>query len=150
MIHTNKNKEINCLKTGDLGFLYEKNLYVTGRKKDLIIHHGKNYYPQDIEYIAETSSSEIRRGCSAAFLDETTEDIILVIETYHPKNEEEINQKICEEIKENVFTALDITLRTIILIYPSSISKTTSGKIQRNQVKKQYENQELRRVYTYE
>lgn len=74
----------------------------------------------------------------------------MVIETYHPKNAEEVNRKLCEDIKENVSTALDVTLKKVILIHPRSIPKTISGKIQRNLAKKQYENQELRSVYIYE
>ena len=55
------------LRSGDLGFLHQGELYVCGRLKDLIIVQGKNYYPQDIERAVEASHPGLRPGCSAAF-----------------------------------------------------------------------------------
>ena len=55
------------LRTGDLGFWEEGNLYITGRMKDLIILNGKNYYPEDIEQAVSNASPDVRPGCSAAF-----------------------------------------------------------------------------------
>jgi acyl-CoA synthetase (AMP-forming)/AMP-acid ligase II len=55
------------LRTGDLGFWHDHELFITGRLKDLIIIHGRNYYPQDIELTAELSHAALRPGCGAAF-----------------------------------------------------------------------------------
>ena len=55
------------LRTGDLGFFHDGQLYVTGRKKNVIIVRGRNHYPQDIERVAEESSPMLRPGCGAAF-----------------------------------------------------------------------------------
>jgi acyl-CoA synthetase (AMP-forming)/AMP-acid ligase II len=72
------------LRTGDLGFLYNGELFVCGRSKDLIIIRGSNHYPQDIEKTAESSDSNLRPGCSAAFAvrrdQDDTEIIIYVAE----------------------------------------------------------------------
>src|SRR5918911_1126411 len=55
------------LRTGDLGFLRDGELYVTGRLKDLVIIDGRNHYPQDLELAAEMSHPALRPGCTAAF-----------------------------------------------------------------------------------
>ena len=62
------------LRTGDLGFLHNDELFICGRLKDLIIVAGRNYYPQDVEYTAEASSGLLRPGCSAAFTIDPTRD----------------------------------------------------------------------------
>ena len=61
------NNNRTYLRTGDMGFLYKKELFICGRIKDLIIIRGSNHYPQDIERTAEKSTQLIRQGCSAAF-----------------------------------------------------------------------------------
>jgi acyl-CoA synthetase (AMP-forming)/AMP-acid ligase II len=72
------------LRTGDLGFLHEGELFICGRLKDLIIVRGSNHYPQDIERSAEVSHNSIRLGCSAAFAIKHeathTETLVYVVE----------------------------------------------------------------------
>jgi acyl-CoA synthetase (AMP-forming)/AMP-acid ligase II len=72
------------LRSGDLGFLHNEELFICGRLKDLIIVGGRNYYPQDIEATAEESSDLLRQGCSAAFTIDPTheggEEVALVAE----------------------------------------------------------------------
>ena len=72
------------LRSGDLGFLHKRELFVCGRIKDLIIIGGRNYYPQDIESTAESSSDCFRPGCSAAFtvdpISGEDEEVALVLE----------------------------------------------------------------------
>jgi len=74
------------LRTGDLGFLLEGELYVCGRIKDLIIIRGVNYYPQDIEKIVEASSPRIRTGGVAAFdVEDEGEGLVVLAEVRTPK-----------------------------------------------------------------
>ena len=70
------------LRTGDLGFIHDDELFITGRLKDLIVVRGRNHYPQDIERTAETAHAAIRLGCTAAFgvVDDDEEGVILVVE----------------------------------------------------------------------
>ncbi len=73
------NGEGPFLRTGDLGFLKNGELFVTGRLKDMLIIRGRNYYPQDIEYTVEQSDIFLRPGCSAAFTVDIGEEELLVI-----------------------------------------------------------------------
>ncbi|MGD9488078.1 MAG: beta-ketoacyl synthase N-terminal-like domain-containing protein [Calditrichaceae bacterium] len=134
------------LRTGDLGYLENGNLYVTGRVKDLIIIRGRNYYPQDIEYLIENCHPEIRPGCSAAFSIEKdgSERLVVVAEVRHSKN---INIKqITDAIRLIVNETFDIQTHSIALIKPRTIPKTSSGKIQRHACKNEYENGILKLV----
>jgi len=65
-VHGDKT-ETNWLRTGDLGFLHKGELFVCGRKKDVVIVHGCNYYPQDIETVVSESHEQLRPGCLAVF-----------------------------------------------------------------------------------
>ncbi|MGD9898614.1 MAG: beta-ketoacyl synthase N-terminal-like domain-containing protein [Calditrichaceae bacterium] len=144
--HISGSGEGPFLRTGDLGFLDKGNLYVTGRVKDLIIIRGRNYYPQDIEYLIENSHPEIRPGCSAAFsIDvDSSERLIVVVEVRHTKN---INVKqITDAIRLIINETFDIQTHSIALIKPRTIPKTSSGKIQRHACKNEYENGLLKLV----
>src|SRR4029079_10618692 len=70
------------LRTGDLGFVADGELYITGRLKDLIILRGRNHYPQDLERAAEGSHPDLRRGGAAAFAVEAAgeERLVIVLE----------------------------------------------------------------------
>ena len=71
--------EERFLRTGDLGFIHDGELYITGRQKDLIIIRGRNHYPQDIEQSVEKSHPALRAGCGAAFSVDMEEEERLVI-----------------------------------------------------------------------
>jgi acyl-CoA synthetase (AMP-forming)/AMP-acid ligase II len=116
--------------TGDLGFSVDGELYVIGRKKDLIIVAGKNIYPQDIEEIV-CRHPAIHDGRAIAFGlyndDRGTEDIIVAAEL---ENEKEINDafKIEQAIRNAIVTELDVAPRAIFLKPPAWIVKSTAGK----------------------
>ncbi|MBP2632103.1 MAG: Long-chain-fatty-acid--CoA ligase [Firmicutes bacterium] len=137
------------LRTGDLGFIHDGELFVTGRLKDLIIVRGTNHYPQDIELTVEQCHEAIRPGCCAAFsIDVDGEECLGIVaeieRRYRPRvyknqddtNRQEIGQnKIIEEIymaiKKSVFNSHELQIHEILLLKPGSIPKTSSGKIQR-------------------
>ncbi|MCZ0991128.1 AMP-binding protein [Streptomyces diastatochromogenes] len=120
------------LRTGDLGFLRDGELFVTGRLKDLIVIDGRNHYPQDLELTAELSHPALRPGCTAAFSVDTAaegEQPVLVAEIA-PDDAGE-SEKITDLIRSGVGEAHGLSLRDVVLVQPGTIPKTSSGKIQR-------------------
>ncbi|MEO1373245.1 MAG: amino acid adenylation domain-containing protein [Cyanobacteria bacterium J06635_10] len=121
------------LRTGDLGFLKDGELFVTGRLKDLIIIRGRNYYPQDIELILEKSHPALRTGASAAFTVDLDGEERLVVaceveRTYLRKLD---GDAIVKNISGAVAEQQELEVYTIVLLKTNTIPKTSSGKIQR-------------------
>ncbi len=121
------------LRTGDLGFLHQDSLFITGRKKDLIIVRGRNHYPQDIEHTVEDCHPNIRPGCIAAFSlpNDQNEVFALVVEVKQHDNQQELDATI-EAIQKSVLAKHDLSCEIIALIAAKAIPKTSSGKIQRH------------------
>lgn len=140
-----KNQKGPYLRTGDLGFLNNKQLYITGRIKDLIILRGRNIYPQDIEREVEKlklSHQEIRPGCGAAFtIDiDNNEQLVIFQEISNQKNPETF-PKIIESIIQTIHQHFEIPVKSIVLLKAGSIPKTSSGKIMRSACKHSFETQ---------
>lgn len=124
------------LHTGDLGFVIDGQLYISGRKKDLIILNGRNYYPQSIEWEVEHVEG-IRRGNVVAFATrgESTEELVIIAET----KEEEGLDELAQVVKKRVHDVLGVRARDVVLVPPGGLPKTSSGKLQRRKTKTQYE-----------
>jgi thioester reductase-like protein len=117
------------LRTGDLGFLYEGELFVCGRIKDLIIVRGVNCYPSDIEAIVERSSAaQVRKGCVAAFSVEHEEQEVLVV-VAEVRDERALPD--ASAVARAIRRHGHIDPHTIAFVPPRVIPKTTSGKIRR-------------------
>ena len=126
-------EEHTYLRTGDRGFLYEGELFVCGRSKDLIIVRGVNCYPQDIEAIVERSAAQVRGGCVAAFSVERGEQEALVV-VAEVRDERELPD--AKALAQAIRRHCQIDPHTILFVPPRSIPKTTSGKIRRAQTRK--------------
>jgi len=133
------------LRTGDLGFMHNDELFICGRIKDLIILGGRNYYPQDIERTAEANSDLVRPGCSAAFtvdpVNGEDEQVALILELrVMPKGKEEENRTISllNDIRAAVNKEHSLALSHIVFIYPKSVPKTSSGKIARSSCRRAF------------
>jgi 8-amino-7-oxononanoate synthase len=120
------------LRTGDLGFLHKGELFVTGRLKDLIIIHGVNYYPQDIEQSIGQAHAKIKLGAAAAFAvgDQGAERLVVVQETERGRNLD--FEEIVAAIRKRIAGDFELAVSAIVLLKPGSIPKTSSGKIQRH------------------
>jgi thioester reductase-like protein len=120
------------LRTGDLGFLYEGELFVCGRTKDLIIVRGVNCYPSDIEAVVERSAAQIRHGCVAAFSVEGEEkEALVVVAEVRDERDLPDGKALARAIRRHGH----IDPQTIVFAPPRSIPKTTSGKIRRSETR---------------
>lgn len=120
------------LRTGDLGFLLDGQLYVSGRLKDMIVVRGVNRYPQDIEETVERSSDVVQAGSVAAFAmdHDNREQMIIVAETVRARAKDwDAN---LQKIRRAVTEEHDLPPDAIYLVRNSSVPKTSSGKIQRH------------------
>jgi acyl-CoA synthetase (AMP-forming)/AMP-acid ligase II len=139
------------LRTGDLGFVKDGELFVAGRLKDLIIISGRKFYPQDIELSVEQSHPALRPACCAAFSVDTSgeEQLIVVAEIEprynpairhrpdegahaHPKGHSPLDvEAVVRAIRRTVAEEHDVRVHTAVLLRAGHIPKTTSGKVQR-------------------
>jgi myxalamid-type polyketide synthase MxaE and MxaD len=130
------------LRTGDLAFIHENEVYLTGRLKDLVIIRGQNHHPQDIEWSLQETHPAIRPNCSAAFgVRQDNEERLAVITEVYPDRATE---------PEPVFAAIRQAVGehglmpcSIVLIAPRSLPKTSSGKIQRTKSRRLFIANEL-------
>lgn len=125
--------------TGDLGYLANGEIYITGRKKDLIIVGGKNIYPQDIERIAaEVNGVYPGRVVAFGVMDEMmgTEEVVVVAETEEPNPQRRL--EIADQICTQVNRSSDIVLRKAVLVDRGWLLKTSSGKIARAANREKY------------
>jgi thioester reductase-like protein len=125
--------EHTYLRTGDLGFLYEGELFVCGRSKDLIIVRGVNCYPSDIEAVVERSAPQVRHGCVAAFsVEREEEETLVVVAEVRDANALPDGKALARAIRRHGH----IDPHTIVFAPPRSIPKTTSGKIRRAETRR--------------
>jgi acyl-CoA synthetase (AMP-forming)/AMP-acid ligase II len=128
------------LRTGDLGFVHEGQLYVTGRLKDLIIVRGSKHYAEDIERTVERSCSALRAGCGAAFAIDVdgTERAVVVFEVARPAIAGLDRATALNDIREAVTANHRLQLHDVVLLQPGTTPKTSSGKIQRHACRAKY------------
>jgi amino acid adenylation domain-containing protein len=120
------------LRTGDLGFLLDGDLFVTGRLKDLIILRGRNHYPQDIEQTVERSHAKLRPGSGAAFsVDVSGEERLVVAWEIESHSGAEIGA-VTAAVRQAVAEEHEVRLHELVLLRSGTIPKTSSGKIRRH------------------
>jgi acyl-CoA synthetase (AMP-forming)/AMP-acid ligase II len=122
------------LRTGDLGFWQDGELYITGRIKDVIIIRGQNHYPQDIELTVEKSHPSLRPGCGAAFAVEVkNEERLVVVQEVERSYLRKLDvNEVVENIRQAVTAEHALQVYATLLVKTSSIPKTSSGKVQRH------------------
>ncbi len=130
------------LRTGDLGFLRDGELYVTGRLKDLVIVAGVNHYPHDIEWTVQSCAPELRRDHCAAFAisNDGVDDLIVIAE---PDAAPEAWDAVLRRVRAAIAEAHDVDPLAIVIVRRGTIPKTSSGKLQRSACRQAYQNGEL-------
>lgn len=136
------------LRTGDLGFLSEGELFIVGRIKDLLIIRGRNHYPEDIEATVQ----EITRGRVAAISVpvNSTEQLVTIIELKKRSHPDEDAMRWLSEVKSDVTSAISnahgLNIGDLVLVPAGSIPTTTSGKIRRAACVEQYREDRFTRL----
>ncbi|MET9349441.1 amino acid adenylation domain-containing protein [Streptomyces termitum] len=132
------------LRTGDLGFLAgegdARELYVTGRRKDLIIVRGRNHYPQDIELTAERCSPALRSNGGAAFSvtgADGTERLVVVQELIHGHGLAD-PAELARAVQARVAERHEVRPHAVVLIRTASLPRTSSGKVARHACRAAY------------
>jgi len=136
------------LRTGDLGFLLDNELFVTGRRKDVVVIAGRNLYPQDIEASVLTAHEDLRRAVAFSVRpDEGEEELVIVAEFRRAgrRTEEELAQ-VREAVVAAVTAEHAVRPRRLHLGPPGTIATTTSGKVRRVATRQAYEQRRLKEL----
>ncbi len=133
------------LRTGDLGFVQNGEVFCTGRLKDLLILHGRNLYPQDIELTVEQSHPSLKAGAGAAFaVNQEDGEKLVVVQELERKSKEVNLSEVLQAIRAALMESHGVPPFAISLIEPNTIPLTSSGKIQRHAARKLFLSGELK------
>jgi len=138
------------LRTGDLGFMDDGQLYIAGRVKDVIICAGLNHHPQDLEHSIDACHAAIRPGSGVAVsvLDDASERL-LVVQEVRNEPDADTSREICAAIRKAIAEEHNVAVHDIALVPPGSVLKTTSGKLRRSATRDALLRGELRPTYRW-
>ncbi|MBE8524332.1 AMP-binding protein, partial [Amycolatopsis sp. H6(2020)] len=120
------------LRTGDLGFLRDGQLYVTGRVTDLMVLRGRNHYPEDIEQTAERAHPALRPGRSVAFsVDDGDDEYLVLVHEVAASTSVETADAVRAAVRAAIVADHGVTPREVVLVRQGGIARTTSGKVRR-------------------
>lgn len=126
------------LRTGDLGVLYRDELYVTGRLKDMLIVNGRNLYPHDIEQELRDQHPELARLAGAAFTVEADgREHVVVAHEIRGRDTERLAET-ATVIRATVYKEFGVHVAAVVLLRPGGVLRTTSGKVQRSAMRRQF------------
>jgi acyl carrier protein len=136
------------LRTGDLGFFRDGELFVTGRVKDVIIIRGRNHYPQDIEQSAEEAHPAVLPGAAFALTGDGPERLVVVHQIDRQYRGAD-HQQVVQAIRRAIVEHHELDPLAIVLIRQTSLPITSSGKVQRNLCREQFLADELKVVSSW-
>lgn len=142
--------ERTFLRSGDLGFMREGSLYITGRLKELLIIRGRNHYPHDFEATVQASHEKLIPGGGGALLIEDDDDELLVLVQEVDRSATPSQcEAIIPEIRRNVTAEHDVFVHEVLLLRMGTLPRTTSGKVRYADVHQQYQRGELAIVHRW-
>lgn len=136
-------------RTGDLGFLHQGELYVTGRTKELIIVRGRNYFPQDIETTITAIEEPPLQRIAALSIEGPRGEALGIVAELPRHTPDELYPSICRKIRRLVIEEHEIDPREIFLMPLASIPLTTSGKLRRGECRRWFENGDEKSLYRW-
>ncbi|MFP8833726.1 amino acid adenylation domain-containing protein [Hydrogenophaga sp. XSHU_21] len=127
------------LRTGDLGFIHQGELFVAGRRKDLIIVNGRNLHPQDLERTAESAHSGVRPGGVFAVAVDSgrRESVVLLVECSR-RHSPEVARDLIDAVGKLVAVEHQVELQDVVLLRAGTLPRTSSGKPQRHAARRLY------------
>jgi acyl-CoA synthetase (AMP-forming)/AMP-acid ligase II len=138
--------EMGFLRTGDLGTLDGGELYVTGRIKDLIIVSGRSLYPQDVERTVKQISSLF--GSGTAFAVESGREQVVVVQEVRKSHDRDLDlPALTAAVQRQVTREFEIPARNVVLVRPGTVRRTTSGKLQRDAMRRMFLGGSLRPLH---
>ena len=154
--HTlSEDDRVGYLRTGDLGFTKDGQIYISGRLKDMVIIRGHNIHPNDVEYLLERSYPTLRAGCTVAFpvdleeADNLGEIIGIVAEVKDPNLDKEELTQLAIHMSATVALQIEAEVGLITLAPPRSVPKTTSGKVRRKKCKEDLLDGKILSLFTW-
>ncbi len=134
-----KGDEREWLRTGDVGFVSEGELFITGRSKELMIFGGRNIYPQDVEITVERASLAFRaNGCAAFSLEDGDTAQLVIVQEVESRRRLE-TQSLIARLRADIAEQHEIfDLAAVVLVRPGHLPRTSSGKIQRVRCRQMY------------
>jgi len=137
------------LRTGDLGFFHGRQLFVTGRIKDLIIIRGRNLYPQDLEWTALNSHPALLSGDGAAItIDRAGQVELVIIQEVDRRALKSDLVPVVEAIRQAVTAEHTVQVAAVLLLKPGQLPRTSSGKVQRHICRQRFLNNTFEPVYS--
>jgi acyl-CoA synthetase (AMP-forming)/AMP-acid ligase II len=136
------------LRTGDLGAVLDGELYITGRLKDVVIVHGRNLYPQDIEFVVRETHPALGAGTGVVFAVTCDREHIVVVHEFKAVLLEGLTPaELSARVQLAVARAFDVPVPSVVLTNRGGVRRTTSGKVQRRLMRSLFLEQKLRVVH---
>jgi acyl-CoA synthetase (AMP-forming)/AMP-acid ligase II/acyl carrier protein len=137
-------------RTGDLGFLHDRQLFVTGRSKDVVILRGRNHFPQDIEAtIDEVIGAQGGKSAAFAVAGPKSESLAVIAEV--PRRFDDTNlPELAKQIRRAIIETHEVDPRHVCLVRQATVPLTSSGKVQRNRCRELFDKGDIKFKYRYD